>query len=378
MFKIKNFSLVLAAFAYVLVACSQLVIAQQPNQLTVTPAFINVELSDANVQQKTQIAITNTYASNIELTASLKGIDEIGGKLVPAGDIEPELNQAIKLSQTELTAVTKETTILEVSVLNLPSLSTGGHYASLVLSQKPKNGQQSAYTSQISISIFIVKIGGERRSVDAGITASNQNIFRPPSQLTVVFKNTGNTHITPRASVLVTTTTGQLVAKGVANTASQPLLPGKSISSAISLKKTRFLWMPQKLKQTISFRVDGSDAVKNQQKNFWYIPPVFLMLLVAIPLVVYGVYRYAKILFKNRNQYLHTLKNVQLRKKKPVEIPVQNEELALAVASEFEPSEKDVLAVHVDVKKPKKAAKKTKKTAKKSKPTTKKKPQKNK
>jgi hypothetical protein len=363
MTKKKNRSLLVVTFVFVALVLSVPTHALQPNQLIVTPAFINVELSDSNVQQKTQIAITNTYASNIDLTAELKGIDEIAGKLVPSGDVEPNLDQAIKLSKTDFTAIAKNTTILDVDVVNTPSLTSGGHYASLVLSQKLKQGQQSAYTSQISISIFIVKLGGERRSIEAKVTGSNQNIIRLPSKVTLDFKNTGNMHVTPRASVLVLSKSGLVVAKGVANAGSQPLLPTKSLTFNVALKRTCFLWLPQRLKQVISFRVDGSESTKQTQSYFWYIPPVFLVLLTLLPVVLVFGHRLVKIVIKNCKKGLSKLPK---RKKTLKKEAIKNEITAEAIASEFDPTVQEVLEVHVSVDSNKKSVKKTTSKTKKS------------
>jgi hypothetical protein len=359
--KTKRLSLLLVAFAFVLLAQNIPVRALQANQIIVTPAFIAVELSDANKQQKTQIAITNTYASNVDLIAELKGIDEIGGKLVPSGDIEPTLSQSISLSKTDFVAPAKETFILEVEVRDSDSLSSGGHYASLVLSQKPKPGQQSAYTSQISISMFIVKLGGERRNVEAKIIGSNQGIVRIPSSVTIQFTNTGNTHVTPRSSVLVSSNSGLVVAKGIANTGSQPLLPGKSLTSNVMIKQTHFLWTPQRLKQVVSFRVDGSNSVKQSQTYFWYVPPVFLLALALLPIVLVIGYRLIKIAIKNRKKLFSKLPK---RKKTLKKEAAKNELVAEAIATEFAPSEQEVLEVHVHLDKSKKSAIKTKKNAK--------------
>ncbi len=360
MIKIKILSFAFVAFLLAQAVVGVPVLAQPPNQLSVTPAFINVELSDVNTVEKTQIAITNTYASNIDLLAELKGIDEVSGKLVPSGDIDPTLEQAVKLSSTDFTAAAKGMTILEVNVTNTPELAPGGHYASLVLSQKPKAGQQAAYTSQISISIFIIKLGGERRNVEAKVLNSNQNIFKLPSSIKLAFSNTGNTHVTPRASVIVTTSSGQTVANGVANTGSQPLLPGKELNSTISLTQTRFLWLPQKLKQVLSFRVDGSESIKQSQLYFWYVPPIFILLLFAIPTLLFFVYRYARLLIKNRKKLFSRVKKV---KKEPKVAPIANDVIAMAIASEFQPSESEIKEVHVILKKNKKTTKKPSKKA---------------
>lgn len=258
--------------------------ATQPGGISVSPATIQLEVSDNEPQQLTQVMVTNSYSLKVDMTAQFKGIDEIAGVLAPTGDIEPSLGQTLSLSQTDFSIEAKQSLLITLKVKNSQKLSPGGHYATLVLSQKLPANKTYSVKPAISISLFIIKSEGEKLSVKLAVPNVKRSFFQLPKTVELVFTNDGNTHIVPRASVQVQSADGKTTYRqAVANVASHIVLPGKIYKETVPLKQAHSLWFPKKLSLITAYRGDGLMAPVLYKKSFWYIPQSWL---VAVPIIL--------------------------------------------------------------------------------------------
>jgi hypothetical protein len=298
--KINKFLIIVFSIIFIFAALSNgnQASGQQNSTITVTPGVISVELTEPGQVVDTEVSINNTFQSQINLAAKLKGVDDTTGTLVATGPLDETLEKSISLSQTEISVPPNDSSSIFVRVTNNDSLTPGGHYAALTLSQIASDGSQVGLQSTISVSIYIIKRGGEKIDLQIINQSINYSLFRLPTESTIEFKNTGNVHITPRASVTVRSSDGKTVyAKGVSNEGSKSLLPEKQLADTFSIIKVSSLpLLPTKLKIITEYRADGVSNARYTESYFWYVSPIFILGIIAIiSVIILLLFRLVKI-----------------------------------------------------------------------------------
>ena len=252
--------------------------------ISVTPGVVNVELTQTGQTVENEIEISSNYEVETTLDTSLSGVDDSTGVIVANGPLDDQLQKSLSLSSSQVVVPAKGKAVIGLKVTNTDSLSPGGHYAAITLTQASNNQAQVNLQSTISISVFIVKRGGE--IVDVSIT--NQILKLSPfsiaSSSTLTFENTGNVHITPRASVTVRSIDGKTVyAKGISNQGSLSILPGKTLDDSFQIAKIANLpIIPTKLKYIIEYRADNGSESRYNEIQAWYIPPLFILFVIIL------------------------------------------------------------------------------------------------
>ena len=260
--------------------------AERPiNTVTVEPASLNFDMSGSTDKKVSTVTIHNDYTSDIRMLAEFKGIDETGGKIVPNGDPSQVILNTLKLSATEFIVPAHGVYYLTVLATDNGSLSPGGHYATLVLSNQNTKPAQSSVQSEVSLGIFIVKRDGLISNVVLTDHILDRKYFAFPKALSVELLNDGNAHITPRGSAQITDNKNTVIAEGVFNPDSKIILPGKRFNQQLQFSKNNSL-LPKRLKLEIRYRADGIDEPKVYQKYFWYIPSFYLYLVIFLVILV--------------------------------------------------------------------------------------------
>lgn len=254
--------------------------AKQQSGFNVSPAQLSFVVGPGEPIGTRTVTITNAYATTLNLTAELQAIDELGARLIPSGPIDDQLQKAIKISATDIVVPANGNYKLEVTVDGM-WLGDGGHYVSLLLAQRATATASSGFRSAVAVNLFIVK--NERIRTD--LRLQNVSFDRPflslPKAVSVTLRNEGNTHVVPRASVIVYD--GQdVVSKAVVNTSSAPLLPGHEETFIVKLDTYKRFWLPRRLIAQTMYRIDGSDIQLMKEQTVWHIPFVDLIGLVAL------------------------------------------------------------------------------------------------
>ncbi|MEO6761591.1 MAG: hypothetical protein ABI220_04430 [Candidatus Saccharimonadales bacterium] len=283
--------------------------APKEGTINVTPGQLNFTLAKQDTEQTATLHLTNSYDAPITLVAQFKGIDENAGLLVPVDRLDPTFAASLNLSQTDLTIDAHSEQNLTVQANNLPSLSPGGHYASLVLTQLVNDNQRSSLRASLSLSIFVIKTEGERVSLDLPKITTNALIFRLPTVTSLNFVNTGNVHVVPRAVVNLLGSNGEtILSQGVANAASLPLLPDNSLISTVAMSQTHHAWLPQRVQLQVVYRANGVNDPRIITRKLWYIPPFYIILAVGL----------AYIAFRKRHRVLRVVTpTLTVKAKKP-------------------------------------------------------------
>jgi len=262
------------------------------NSITISPAQVDIELSTTDATKQTTFTIGNSYNVPVVLSIELMGIDQQAGRVIPSADIDQSLVDSVRLSATELTIPEQSAMTVSLIITNSSQLPPGGHYGTIVFTQRKTGNEEVSLTQAISVGLFVVKRGGQLREVDAGLFTSRSLPFQIPSSSELSIKNVGNVHVIPRAGVLVYAKNNDLIAKGVANTESRRVLPGKTYEEKITIQHVKKLWWPQKLKIVLEYRADGIEEAKTISKNIVYIPAYVVPVSICIVLLMIISVRY--------------------------------------------------------------------------------------
>lgn len=265
--------------------------AEPTGGFTVSPAQLVFTLNADTPQQSTELNITNNYSTDLHLVAELDDIDQASVNLLPSGPLkDASLAAAVSLSATDITVPAYGVYKLKVQVTDNGALLAGGHYASLVLTQQVPLTEAQAYRSALAVSMFVVKANGVKTDLQLLGVETNRWLFGLPSEARLLFRNAGNVHVIPRASVSLYATGDslKLLGQGVINTESRVLFPGQEKTYLAPIARLERLWVPQKVQMIVSYRIQGNDVQLESKQTFWYIPAVYL-LLPLIPLVAIGL-----------------------------------------------------------------------------------------
>lgn len=272
-----------------------------PDGFTVTPAELSFVIGVGASQTET-VTITNSYATPLRLVATLEGIDETSVRLIPAGPVDAAIANSVKLSATDITIPAHGTYSLKVQVTDKEGLADGGHYASLVLTERPSATTSSTLRSAVAVTMFIIKNQNIRTDLRLNGIRLDHTIFSLPSSSTVMFYNGGNTHVIPRGSISIYDG-HTLIAKAIINTASQPLLPDREANFTAPFAVYTRPLLPRRLHVQTMYRIDGSDIQLMKQQSFWYVPFIDVLGLLGVVALLWwqrkGIGRFARKQFKN-------------------------------------------------------------------------------
>ncbi len=299
-------TVVIAVLLFCLAAMVPRVTAEeQPAGFTVSPAQLSLTVSPEVSSQSATVTIENSYDAELRLVAELRAIDESGIRLIPAGPVDEALAAVLKLSATDITVPARGSYQLQVRITDGGQLTDGGHYASLVLSQRPTTGVASTFRPAVAVNVFIIKNQNIRTNLQLTGLKANRTIFSLPSSASATFKNLGNTHVVPRGSISLYD--GQtLVGKAVINTDSQFLLPSRQAEFTASFEAYGRLLLPRKLRMQTMYRIDTADVQLVREQTFWYVPVIDVIAVIGIALVIWW----------RRRQIGHLLRKMKLTRAK--------------------------------------------------------------
>jgi hypothetical protein len=269
---------------------------QQPQGITVSPAFQQVNVSQSESAHPLKFFITNNQsaAQTVHLSSQdFSTVNENGGLLF-VGTNPTQLQKRyglakwLSLPQTQVSIPPKQTTALTAQILNLPDLAPGGHYGALMLALgQQANGSNNVAVHPVASSLlFVTKLGGDTHKLSLANVYVKHTIFSLPSAVTLRFHNNGNTHIVPRGFVSLANSNGEVISKGVINANSDIVLPQTYRQLLAPLPQLAHSNSIGKYTLSINFRFDGIDQFRAYKQSFIYIP---IMWLIGILVIVVGI-----------------------------------------------------------------------------------------
>lgn len=256
--------------------------------ITVSPAFITAQIGSAQSQATASVGVRNNYAVPITVTAVLNGFDIRNNSLLLTNQSEFSLAEIVKFSPAEITIPPQSSRNIAVIITDKPSLSPGGHYVSLLITQSSSNGPNSSpqlsLKPAVSATVYVIKEDGAVRSLRASNIELKRSIFTLPNMADITFTNNGNVTNLPRGILTINRGSGGAVyAQAIVNQESVPLYPNQSTklrSSFTALAKPK---LPSKLVATLDYRPDGIAETKSLSVDIWYVPiSSFIVVLLSI------------------------------------------------------------------------------------------------
>jgi hypothetical protein len=292
---LKAFSILiilLAGFFTVSSSHSTAVDTTPPHGITVTPAFQQVNIKANETQKPISLSVTNNRPTTQTVTlsaADFNTLNESGG-LFFVGTNPTALQKKyglakwISLPQKQITLQPKQTVTINATILNLPDLSSGGHYGALMLATENPGQSQSKNSVALhpiaSSLLFITKMGGDTHKLSLSNVSISHNLFSLPVSATLRFYNDGNTHVIPRGIVTVTGPKGKLISKGIINDNSGIVLPETFRQYYVPLQKISSSRAFGHYKIKVDFRFDGVEQFRSYQQSFYYLPLVYTLILI--------------------------------------------------------------------------------------------------
>jgi hypothetical protein len=267
--------------------------------VTISPAFQQVAINQDEAEKPVTFHITNNEDKPQTYDLSAADFNTLGesGGLFFVGTNPTELQKKyglakwFELPQKTITIQPKQTFSLTAQIENLPDLSPGGHYGALMISQSGglNSGNKVSVHPIASSLMFVTKQGGDTHKLGLAGVNVKHGIFSLPSSVSLRFHNDGNTHVTPRGMVTLSTPQGRIISRGIINEDSNIVLPETYRQLNVPLNKISSAFATGRYVLNVSFRFDGIDQYRQYQTSFLYFPTAGLIVLVLILAGVLGL-----------------------------------------------------------------------------------------
>ncbi len=273
--------------------------AMQPKGITVSPAFQQVVLSAGEAQKNVHFSITNNkpQEQSLKITFSdFNTLNETGGLFFVGSsptDLQKKygLTKWISITPSVVTVRPGQTLSMDAVVQNLPSLSSGGHYGSLNITDA--NPELESASNNVALHpvastlIFLTKSGGDTHKLNLQSVSYSKNFFKLPNSVSLRFHNSGNTHLIPRGSVTITAPSGKVIKRGIINEESGLILPETYRRFGVPLYDTSGKSLSGNYTLTVSYRFDGYDKFRVYQKtinilSLYVVPIVAVIVLIVL------------------------------------------------------------------------------------------------
>lgn len=261
--------------------------------MTVSPALLTAQVGTKQSQTTIAVSVRNGYDTPITVKANLNGFDIRNNALVPAKTAEAALTKVVTINPSEITIPAHSSKNITVQINDDASLSPGGHYLSLLISQLTATSDTStpqlSLKTAVSATIYVIKEDGAIRSLQVTNLHAKHSIFSLPTTADITFFNNGNVVVVPRSVVQIgTAATGSIAAQAVLNQDSVPLYPGSRVTLQAPLQRIDKISGIGRVSLVAHYRADGQELTKSAQISFWYIPKkivvagIFLLAIVAV------------------------------------------------------------------------------------------------
>lgn len=268
--------------------------------LSVSPVFQEVVFNAGDIQTEFSVTLKNETTEAMTLRPSVVdfgSLDESGGVafLGQSENLEHKYSLAswMRPEKDVLSLDAGETEELRVVIENRETLSPGGHYGAILFKigdEVDASGKENQVAVQqlISVLVFAKKQGGEVYHLELGESTWSKIFFAPPSRVELRFQNSGNVHVVPRGTVVLTDPLGRKIAKGVINQESGFLLPETLRTYPVILQNLARALIPGKYTLTIAYRYDGKEDVVMKEMSRVLFPWQGLAAIICVLAILYG------------------------------------------------------------------------------------------
>lgn len=251
--------------------------------IKVSPAIVNLELTNGQTSTNFHVNITNNTKSTVTLSISsvdFKSLNDTGG-VAFIGNSSNQLTNQHSLApwiDTNLPPVTLtpgQTKTIQIIINNRSDLGPGGHYAAILYTAA--NVANTTGVTRVNVNevastlVFVSKTDGAQYSIQLQKPVIKTSWWRLPTNINLYFNNTGNIQTVPRGLVTITSPLSKEVSRGQINTDSSMVLPEGTRLYRTSLFHTGSAWIPGIYHVRISYHPDGSTNTKQLTTTFLYL-----------------------------------------------------------------------------------------------------------
>lgn len=292
------------------------------NGITVSPAFVSVQVGSKQPQATASISVRNNADVAVTVTATLSGLSVRNNSLIPSVASQAGFANLIRLSPESVVIPPGSSKNIGISVVDSAKLAPGGHYLSVLIAQTALNNDtvtpQLSLEPAISTTVYVVKEDGAVRSLKGDHPKFSRLAFSFPDTASVSFNNVGNVVATPRGLITIAADdSNRVVAQAIVNPNSVPIFPKSASKLNVQFTNLKTIRLPGFYTATLTYRYDGEDASHTSKSSFVYIPPIILLLLIIVIISMLWILQ-----SKNRSMIVRWLRNRQRRaKRKPFIAP---------------------------------------------------------
>ena len=282
-------------FSTVLLATPFVTLAQDSVSFSVSPTIFDMT---ANPGQQWQSTVRIINANPFELVMYIDVVN-----FVPKGEagvprfvtIEETTSEQATFAQwitteKKITIPAEQTTELPLKILVPEDASPGGHYAAVMISTRPTEGEASdnnVKTAQVISSLLFLRVTGditESSSIRSFRTA-DYILSRPETDFEIRIENKGNVHVQPQGEIKIYNMWGQ--ERGVVPINQQTLF-GNVLPN--SVRKYSFSWTSEwsvtdigryTAVATMAYGIDTRQFM-TADTAFWVIPWKILLVFFAV------------------------------------------------------------------------------------------------
>lgn len=276
------------------------------DHITVTPA--KFEIWGDQGQMVTQaLRLTNEDNEPVILALSVEKLEtsgESGIVVMPQGDPRAtnDLPKWIMFKQNGLEFKAKETRVITFNIDVPKEAKSGGHYATIIISSEHLNkkvGESSGSTKVASIVLLSV-VGDIVDEAKISTFTIKRETGNKNFDLNLRMKNTGNNHIKPEGTIVVTNLMGTQIDEIPLE--GETILPNMTKKMVTAWDPQRFLFGRYSATIVLKYGFDNKQTLTTSSSFWvinWYL--IFLILLLLGSLVYY--------LRKYRKSILLAIKN---------------------------------------------------------------------
>lgn len=244
--------------------------------VTVSPAFRELTITQTQPQAEFEVKVRNPSSRRMEFALNVVdfgSLDESGGVAFlgvdPSGQKRRHgLAPWMRLSAQRLSVDPGQTGTVKALVENRRDLAPGGHYGAVILTPvdpDPAKDGNVRLRQSISSLVLVKKLGGEFYDLRLQEAETDGRPFSVPNLSRLRFGNTGNVHAVPRGMVRVVDPRGRVVAKGIINPASSPILPASIRRYRVELDALGPAVIPGTYRVITQYRHDATDEVSTRE-----------------------------------------------------------------------------------------------------------------
>lgn len=294
---------------------------QSPHSISVSPAIKQIVVNKSQNTTVFNVTIKNNSQATTTVNLSARNFGSLGlnGGLAfsdQAINKDHDLANSISFSQPSLVLASYQTVLDQVKISGIRQLAPGGHYAAIIYSVNQGatgNGKTPiAIKEALASLVFLSSSGAGRTSVQLLLPIASQFYARFPSQLNLVFKDTGNSQAIIHGLIRIYSHQGQLISQGFINPNSSLILPGASRLFNIKLSPiSKVSLLPANYKLVVSYSLSNQSSNYTYTKQFFYLSPYLILPGLVMGLLILLLAAYVN---KFSTNLLYKRKKKQLAK----------------------------------------------------------------